>query len=102
MAGFFGRPPTFRPGTWLLMLAVFLFFFAFVIIGIVYNETENFTLKICSFFMLPISVVLAIGGSLWNYYHLSLKIRDPEDDPYRFSDSLTDDAIYETSTVAYE
>jgi hypothetical protein len=65
---FFGRPPLFLPGSWVLVLGVIAFCYSIVFIGIVYGDTENEHLKIAAFILLFASFIVSISGLSWNYY----------------------------------
>lgn len=65
---FFGRPPLFLPGSWLLMLGVIAFCYSVVSITIVYADTENENLKIAGFILLFASFIVSVCGLTWNYY----------------------------------
>lgn len=65
---FFGRPPLFLPGSWLLLLGVIAFVYSLVSIGIVYFDTENENLKIAAFILLFSSFIVSTAGLSWNYY----------------------------------
>jgi hypothetical protein len=65
---FFGRPPLFLPGSWLLLLGLIAFCYSIVSIGIVYGDTENENLKIAAFILLFSSFIISIGGLSWNFY----------------------------------
>ena len=67
-SNFFGRPPLFLPGSWLLVLGVIAFCYSIVFIGIVYGDTENENLKIAAFILLFASFIISISGVSWNYY----------------------------------
>lgn len=65
---FFGRPPLFLPGSWLLLLGVIAFCYSVVSITIVYADTENENLKIAGFILLFASFIISVCGLTWNYY----------------------------------
>lgn len=65
---FFGRPPLFLPGSWLLLIGIIAFCYSIVSIGIVYGDTENEKLKIAAFILLFSSFIVSIAGLSWNYY----------------------------------
>jgi hypothetical protein len=65
---FFGRPPLFLPGSWVLVLGVIAFCYSIVFIGIVFGDTENEHLKIAAFILLFASFIVSISGLSWNYY----------------------------------
>ena len=65
---FFGRPPLFLPGTWLLLVGAIAFCYSIVSIGIVYGDTENEHLKIAAFILLFASFIIAISGLSWNFW----------------------------------
>lgn len=65
---FFGKPPLFLPGTWLLVLGIIAFCYSIVSVGIVYGDTENENLKIAAFILLFASFVISTSGLSWNYY----------------------------------
>lgn len=65
---FFGRPPLFLPGSWLLLLGVIAFVYSIVSIGIVYFDTENENLKIAAFILLFSSFIISTAGLSWNFY----------------------------------
>jgi hypothetical protein len=65
---FFGRPPLFLAGTWLLLLGVIAFVYSIVSIGIVYFDTENENLKIAAFILLFSSIIVSVAGLSWNYW----------------------------------
>lgn len=65
---FFGRPPLFLPGTWIVVLGFIAFCYSIVFIGIVYGDTENENLKIAAFIMLFASFIVSISGFSWNFY----------------------------------
>jgi hypothetical protein len=65
---FFGKPPLFLPGTWLLLIGAIAFCYSIVSIGIVYGETENEHLKIAAFILLFASFIISISGMSWNFY----------------------------------
>ena len=69
-SAFFGRPPLFLPGSWLLLLGLIAFCYSIVSIGIVYGDTENEHLKIAAFILLFASFIISISGLSWNYYFL--------------------------------
>lgn len=65
---FFGRPPLFLPGSWLLLLGLIAFCYSIVSITIVYADTENENLKIAGFILLFASFIVSISGLSWNFY----------------------------------
>lgn len=65
---FFGKPPLFLPGSWVMVLGVIAFCYSIVFIGIVYGDTENEHLKIAAFILLFASFIISISGASWNYY----------------------------------
>jgi hypothetical protein len=65
---FFGKPPLFLPGSWLLLLGTIAFCYSIVSIGIVYADTENEHLKIAAFILLFASFIVSISGVSWNFY----------------------------------
>ena len=58
---FFGKPPLFLPGSWLLLLGTIAFCYSIVSIGIVYADTENEHLKIAAFILLFASFIVSIS-----------------------------------------
>jgi hypothetical protein len=73
---FFGRPPLFLPGSWVLVLGVIAFCYSIVFIGIVFGDTENEHLKIAAFILLFASFIVSISGISWNYYFYEQSNRD--------------------------
>ena len=67
-SNFFGRPPLFLPGSWLLLLGVIAFCYSITSITIVYADTENEHLKIAAFILLFASFIISISGLSWNFY----------------------------------
>ena len=65
---FFGRPPLFLPGSWVMLLGLIAFCYSIVSIGIVYGDTENEHLKIAAFILLFASFIVSISGASWNFY----------------------------------
>ncbi len=65
---FFGNPPFFLPGSWLLLLGMIAFCYSIVSIGIVYGDTENENLKIAAFILLFASFIISVSGLSWNFY----------------------------------